>query len=69
MLPTLAAGIGGMTIAHWAIVLIVIVAVIAILVIFVKQTGIQIPAFIINVFWVLLAAFICIAAIKLLMEM
>lgn len=52
-----------------AIAFIVIIAVCAIVWIFVKQSKIPVPPWLVNVFWVVVAAFVCIAAIKLLVSM
>ncbi len=52
------------TMLHWILVLIVVIAAVAILYVFLNQAGIQIPQFVIRVFWIVLAAAIAILAIK-----
>jgi hypothetical protein len=65
MLPILAqVGLAGFGLVHWAIMIIIVLAVVAIVVVFLRQTGLTIPPFIITILWIVLAAVICIAAIK-----
>ena len=59
----------GMGIAELAIAIIVIIAVVAILWVFIKQSGVPIPGWLIQVFWIVLAAIVCIAAIKFVISM
>lgn len=54
--------------AQWAIAIIIVCAVVAIVFIGVRQMGVTIPPFIINILWILFVALICIAAIKFLLS-
>lgn len=54
-------------VGQYAILLIFVAAVIVIAFIACTAMGVIIPGWVINVFWVLVIAFVCIAAIKLLM--
>jgi len=56
-------------IAGIAIAIILIAAVAAIVFIALRQMGVAIPPWVIQVFWVLVVAFICIAAIRFLLTM
>lgn len=58
-----------MTVAQWAILIIITAVIIAIVVAVLKQLNIAIPAFIINILWILLAGIIGILAIKFLITM
>ena len=64
MVHLLAQGFGGFGLVHWGILIIVVAAVIGIVMIFLRQAGVTIPPFIVQVLWIVLAAVICIAAIK-----
>jgi hypothetical protein len=52
-----------------AILVIIIAAVVAVVFIGTKAMGVAIPQWVISVFWVLVIAFVCIVAIRLLMSM
>lgn len=56
-------------IAGLAIAIILIAAVAAIVFIALRQMGVAIPPWVIQVFWVLVVAFVCIAAIRFLLSM
>lgn len=60
----LAQGMAGYSIVQICIMVIVVAAVVGIMFVFLRQAGITIPPFIITVFWIVLAAIICIGAIK-----
>lgn len=51
-------------VAHWAIVLIVIVGIIGILFVVIREAGIQVPSFIITIGWILLACVLAVLAIR-----
>lgn len=55
------------TVAHWAVVLILICGVIGVLFVVVRATGVAIPPFVITIFWIVLACVIGVAAIHFLM--
>ncbi len=63
------ASLASWSIADIAIAVIVIAAIVAIVFIALRQYGVSIPPWIVQVFWVLIAAFVCIFAIRLLMTM
>jgi hypothetical protein len=65
----LAQAFAGFGLVHWGILIIVIAAVVGIVMIFLRQAGVTIPPFIIQVLWVVLAAIVCIAAIKFIASM
>lgn len=60
---------GGLSIAQLAIVIIVVAAIIAVVFVALKQMGVQIPAFVITIFWILTAAVVCVLAVKFLAGM
>jgi hypothetical protein len=70
MLMILADSLGGMSgaIAHWAIIIILIAAVAGIMFVVLRQMGINIPPFVVMIFWILVAAFVGIVAIKFLLS-
>ncbi len=51
-------------IVGWVILLIIVVAVVAIGLIFLRVAGIQVPQWAWQVFWIVVAAVVCILAIK-----
>lgn len=55
------------TIAHWAVILIVVCGIIGIALVVIRQAGITIPGFIITILWIILAVVIGIAAIHFIM--
>lgn len=59
----------GFNIVHWVILIIVVAAIIGILFVALRQFGIAIPAWLIQVFWIVVAAIVCIGAIKLIASM
>lgn len=52
-----------------AIGVVILIAVLAVVWIFVKQSGVPIPQWLYHVVWIVVAAFICIVAIRLLLSM
>lgn len=52
------------TFGEMAIGIVIFIAIIALVTIFVRQSGVAIPAWLINVFWVVVAAVVVIGAIK-----
>lgn len=65
MLPlalTFPGGIGGL-----AVMVILVAAVVAIVFVACRQMGVAIPAWVIQIFWILIVAVVCIAAIKFLL--
>jgi hypothetical protein len=68
MLSLLAqAGMAG-SIAHWAIIIILIGAVAGIMFVVLRQMGVEIPTFIVTIFWIIVACFVGIVAIKFLLS-
>jgi hypothetical protein len=59
--------VGG-SIASLAITLIVLFAVVAIVYIAAKVMGITIPNWVVQIFWVVVVAFVCIAAIRIILS-
>jgi hypothetical protein len=59
-------GFGGFTVAHWAIIIIIIAAVIAVMYVGLNKMGVAIPDWVIKIFWILVVAIVCIIAIKIL---
>jgi hypothetical protein len=62
MLPLAQAGLAG-SFVTWAVVVVVVLAVVALVYLAAKQMGVPIPPFVVQVFWILFAAVIVIAAI------
>lgn len=56
-------------IGELAIAIVVFVAVIALVTVFVRQAGVAIPAWLINVFWIVVAAIVVIGAIKIVLTL
>jgi hypothetical protein len=56
-------------IAGLAIAVIIIAAVVAIVFVACKQMGVAIPGWVVQVFWILVVAIVCIAAIRLLLTL
>ena len=50
-----------------AIMVIVVIAILAIVGLFIKQSGVAIPPLVVNIFWVIVCAVLCILAIKFVM--
>lgn len=61
--------IAGYSLAHLLIAVVVIAACIALVYIALQQFGIAIPGWVIQVFWVVVVAFVIIFAIKLVLSM
>lgn len=60
----LIAQIGGMPIIHWIIVIIVVAAAIGIMYVALQQFGVQIPDFVVKIFWICVVAVVAILAVK-----
>lgn len=70
MLAALFAGpVAGWSIGELAIALVIVAAVVALVYIAFRQFGITIPAWVVQVFWVIVVAFVVIFAIRLVMSM
>ncbi len=52
------------TLIHWVLVAIVIAGVIGIMLVVVRQAGIDIPGWIIQILWIVLAVVVAVVAIK-----
>jgi hypothetical protein len=52
------------SIAHWIVILIVVGGIIGIGFIIIRQAGINIPPFVIQIFWIVLACVVGVIAIK-----
>ena len=52
------------TIAGWAIWIVVVIAIVAVVYVMLQVTGIAIPAWIVTLFWICLAAFVVIKVIQ-----
>lgn len=65
----LAAGLAGYTIPEIAITIVIIAAIVALVWIALKQFEISIPQWVIQVFWVIVVAFVVVLGIKLLASM
>ena len=57
------------TLVGWALAIVILAGIAGIVIIVVRQTGVTIPPFIVNVLWVLLAVVIGVFAIKLIAGM
>ncbi len=55
-------GLGG-SFVSWALIIVVVLAVVALVYVAAQQMGIAIPPFVVNVFWIVFAAVVVIAAI------
>jgi hypothetical protein len=55
------------TLGVWAMMAVVVIAIIALLVVAVRTTGIQVPAWVIQVGWIVAAAVVILLAIRLLL--
>jgi hypothetical protein len=65
----LAQGLGGYSIVQFAVLIIVAAAVVGIVWTILNQMGVAIPGFIVTILWILLAAFIGIAALYFLVSL
>ena len=63
------APIGQWSIVEFIIAAIIVIAVIAVLFIYLRAQGVTLPPWIIQIFWVVVAAFVAIIAIRFLMSM
>lgn len=68
LVPMLAV-LAGVSVVQLAIYVVVVAAVVALVYVALQQFGIAIPGWVINVFWILVVAFVVIAAIKLVAAM
>ena len=57
------------SIGEWAVLIIVVAAIVAVVVVALQKFGITIPDWVQRIFWILLVAFVCVAAVRLLMRM
>ena len=57
-------GLGGYSLAQIAIIIVVVAAVIAMVWVALRQFGIAIPQWVIQIFWIILVAFVVILGIK-----
>jgi len=64
-----AAFLGGVTFVQLAILIVVIAAVVGIVFVALRQFGIQIPQFVITIFWIVVCAVVAIIAIKFVAEL
>ena len=60
----LAQGLAGYSLVHLLIMVIVIAACIGILYVALQQFGVAIPRFVVLIFWIVVCAFVAIAAIR-----
>lgn len=65
----LAQALAGWSFAQLAIAVVIVAAVIALVFIAVRQFGVQIPAWVVQVFWVLVVAVVIIFAIRFVMTL
>ncbi len=68
MVPILAQ-FAGYTVAHWIIMIIILAAVIAVMYVVLGRMGVAIPAWVIQIFWILVVAVVGIMAIKFLLSL
>jgi len=61
--------VGTWGIGEFAIALVVVCAIVAVAYVALNYFGITIPDWVVRIFWILVVAFVCIAAIRLLMRM
>lgn len=62
-------GAAGMTIVQWLIIALIVAGCIGIAFVVMKQAGITVPPFIITIFWIVLAVFVGVIAIKFLVSL
>jgi hypothetical protein len=60
---------GGYSLIQMIIFIIILCGVIGILFVVMKQTGVQVPPWIVTIFWIVLVCFVAIFAIRLLLSM
>jgi hypothetical protein len=58
------AQIGSPSISNIAIFIIVVAAIVGIVIVAVRQSGVAIPGWVVQVFWICLTAFVCVIAVK-----
>ncbi len=61
--------VGGYSLIQMIIFIIILCGVIGILFVVLRQTGVNIPPWIVTIFWIVVVCFVAIFAIKLLMSM
>lgn len=59
----------GFTIVHWLIIALIVAGCIGIAFVVMRQAGIVVPPFIITIFWIVLAVFVGVIAIKFLVSL
>ncbi len=69
MTPILAQFVGSYSLIQVIVALIVLIGAIGILYVVLRQTGVQIPPFVVQIFWIVVVCFVAIFAIRLLMSM
>jgi hypothetical protein len=57
------------TVAYWAIIVVIVIAIIAAVYVFTRNAGVAIPPWVVQLFWIIVVAFVVIMAIKLLSRM
>jgi hypothetical protein len=62
-IPMLLAQAVGLDFVGIAILVVVVVAVVGIVIVFVRLSGVNIPGWLVQVFWIVVAAVVCIVAI------
>lgn len=68
-MPILAQLASGYSLIQVIVFLIILCGVVGILFVVMRQTGVQIPPFVITIFWIVAVCFVAIFAIRLLMSM
>jgi len=63
------AQVAGYSFVHILIMVIVVAACVGIALVAMRQAGIAVPPFVVQIFWIVLAAFVAIFAIRLVMSM
>jgi hypothetical protein len=69
MIPLAQVVAGGYSLGQLAIFVVIIAAVVALVYVALRQFGITIPPWVVQVFWIIVVAFVVIAAIKLVLSM
>ncbi len=69
MIPILAQFVGSYSIVQLVILAIVLIGVFGILFVVLRQSGVNIPPFIVTIFWIVVCCAVAIFAIRLLMSM
>lgn len=68
MLPILAQ-VAALTLVHWIIIAIVVAGVIGIAIVVFRQAGISVPAWAVQIFWIVAVVVVAILAIKFILTM